>query len=1429
MRLKKLVLNGFKSFADRTEFVFDSPITGIVGPNGCGKSNVVDAFKWVLGEQSAKSLRGDAMLDVIFNGSASRKASGMAEVVLVFDNPQRGDGTRLLNVDTEEVSVGRRLFRDGTSEYQVNNSSSRLKDVKEMFLDTGVGVDAYSVIEQGRVAALLEANPAERRLIFEEAAGISKFKQKKKEAVRKLEKTDQNLVRVNDIVEEVERRLRSVKLQAGKARSYNEYSTRLRELRLQYALQEYHQHATQLEELEGKQAEAAANLEEVSGKLAEAQNGLALNRAEFDQLSEQKQRTQHQLVQAKADVHSAQQRQQFAKQQMEQIAEQLEQFEKDRANIEEKAAEVSGHLQEQTAALDTFTNELNEHRATVAQRQEQFREGQHQLNQWVSEIDRNKNAILDLMRKLAQTNSRLGAIEIERKNIAAQQERVAQRRRVVVEEAEKLETARQELAEKLEAAKANVAAQQQALEDKRREAQALGQQISQISEQLGTAKEHRSGLISRQKLLQDLEAKREGVSEGVKSVLRQREQKFPFVRGLVADVLRVDVEHAATIEAALDGRDQLLVAESLEAVVGAREAFEELEGRVNVICGGADRSVVVVNTAVMQDQTAGGASVSSQNEDSVSRIFEAVPPQSIEAEMCLLACMMLDVSAEGLEEIFRTVDEGSFSQSGHAVLFRVIKALHDEGIAIDVMKVREELITRHLLDQVGGIAYLAEILTCVADASRGGHYAHFVRENALLRKLGSENVGSALADGLSGTEGIEDAAAQQEHGRAAHGTSGETFAEANPTGSHGRDAHATSDYDWNQHAYRVRLAIDLVRFEPGDTGIARHLLGRTVIVDDLVAAASLHREGPAGYRYVTTAGEVIEADGTFRAGPFTASMGLLSRRSELEAIGFQIAEVDQRVAELSGKLTEGNAAAKALEAGTNELRNAIYQANETKVELNSALAQNNDKQASLKREQPVLERELNQFLDNVGKLAGEEQRLAESKAGMDGDQAARQAKVEELIASQKEIEQSLRAWGEELTSKRVALGQIQEKQLAAQQQVQRLTASQAELGQQMQRIIQSAQSLSGRRGDVEHEMASAQEKEQLLEEQQKQLAAAVDELEQKVADVAKIVHTLTGEVESTRESHAEIEQDLHQVQMKAGELRVRLESSVQRTIEELEINLPERYAEAKAAEGGYVPADINWEAVAEEIKELREKIHRLGNVNVEAIAEQDELETRSQFLAGQLNDLAESKRQLEELIETINVESGVRFEQTFNTVREHFQGMFRKIFGGGSADLFLETEVQEKVKREITKEDGSVVTVDEWQTVKVDVLDAGIEIIARPPGKKPVSISQLSGGEKAMTCISLLMSIFKSKPSPFCILDEVDAPLDEANNQRFGLLIQEFLETSQFIVITHHKRTMQIADVLYGVTMQEQGVSKRVSVKFDQVDSQGRISEHAAA
>jgi chromosome segregation protein len=1228
MRLKKLIVQGFKSFADRTEFVFDSPITGIVGPNGCGKSNVVDAFKWVLGEQSAKSLRGDAMLDVIFNGSGGRKPAGMAEVTLVFENPLRADGTRLLNMDAEEVSVGRRLFRDGTSEYQLNTANSRLKDVRELFLDTGVGVDAYSVIEQGRVAALLEANPEERRLIFEEAAGISKFKQRKKESQRKLEKVDQNLLRVNDIVEEVDKRLRSVKIQAGRARTYQEYSQRLSGLRLTYALREYHTQQAQLTGLESGTQDAQFRLDDAAGNLAHKQNELALKREEFEAVSQKRRQVEYELVQARAAMQSARQRQDYARQQLEQIAEQIAGFEQDRNNVAAKLAEVTASLDGETATLARLTEELEAHRLQIDRRQQAFRDGQLRLASINKEIEGHKSAILDLMRRLAQVNSRLGHIEIERKNIANQQTRLAERRQVVVTEVGSLEGQRAQLQQELDATLVQMSQQQQALETSREEAKALGQQLAQISEQHGAAKEHRSGLLSRQKVLKDLEAKREGVSEGVKSVLRQRDA-FPFIRGLVADVLRVDVEHAHVIEAALDGRDQWLVTNELAAAAGARDALAVLEGRVNILA--------------------------------IDRV-----PLDFPEEM----------------------------------------------------------------------------------------------------------------------------------------------------------------YDWNQQSHAVRLAIDLVRFEPGDRPLAQHLLGRTVIADDLAVTRQLHESGPRGWRYVTKMGEVLEADGTLRAGPLTASMGLLSRRSELEAIEQQVAEVDGRVAQLAEQISHGSTAAKALEEQQNGLRNEIYRLNTIKVEVGSRIARNNDQQNALRREQPVLDRELNQLLEQTGKLKTEETMLGGQREKMEADQASRQQQVTDLTAGSAQLAEDIKQLNEELTTTRVLLGQVQEKQLAAQQQVQRQTAAKAELEQQAERLDRSARSVGERRIGVQGELEAAGEAEAQLVAKQEGLASQIERLSAQVAGMGEAVRTMTGQVDGLRGEHAEIEQELHTLQLKLGEVKVRLETLISRTTEELGLDLPAKYQSVTAEGGeGYQPAEMDWDAVAEEIKQLREKIHRLGNVNIDAIGEQDELEQRSQFLTTQVTDLTASKQQLEQLIDEINRESSVRFEQTFNAVREHFQGMFRKLFGGGKADIYLETELEDKRKPEIGP-DGQPIPVEKK---KVDVLDAGIEVIARPPGKQPVSISQLSGGEKTMTCVALLMSIFKSKPSPFCILDEVDAALDEANNQRFNLIVQEFLEQSQFIIITHSKRTMQIADVLYGVTMQEQGVSKRVAVKFDQVDGQGRISEQAAA
>ncbi|WP_428937043.1 chromosome segregation protein SMC [Fontivita pretiosa] len=1260
MRLKKLILHGFKSFADRTEFVFDAPITGIVGPNGCGKSNVVDGFKWVLGEQSAKSLRGEAMMDVIFNGSGNRKPAGMAEVVLVFDNPRRPDGSRLLNVDSDEVYVGRRLFRDGTSEYQLNNQTCRLKDIRELFLDTGVGVDAYSVIEQGKVTAMLEADPEQRRLIFEEAAGISKYKVKKKEAQRKLERVEQNLLRLNDIVQEVEKRLRSVKAQAGRARTYQEYTARLNELRLSHSLHEYHTLRVQADELERNRDDAQFRLDDVNADLQRSRDELAGRNEQLQATAQARQQAEYELVQAAAQLQSARQRQQYAQQQLRQICEQADAFSADRAAAEQKLSQTVAALEAQRQILSQLSDEVESRRRQIDARQQAFRDGQLQLNELNQQLEQAKAQVLDLMRQSAAAGSRLSSIQIELKNIAAHQSRLEQRRQQVLAETQSLQSHRQQLQQRLEQVIESIQQQQAAMSRKRSESAALGRHIAQLGEQLGAAKEHRSGLLSRQKLLADLEARREGVSEGVKSVLRQRGDRFPFVRGIVADVLRVDVEHAQVIEAALNGHDQTLIADSQQAATSAPEALAELGGRVSFLC----------------------------------------------------------------------------------------------------------------------------------------------------------------VDRLDGAAGAWPVPQTQD-----------------------RDRHQPADaYDWNIHPHRIRFAADLVRFEPVDRRIVDHLLGRTVVVQDLAAARELHQAGPRGYRYVTHAGEVIEADGTVRAGPLTAAMGLLSRRSELEAIRSQIAEVDARIEALTQQLTDGNAQAQQLEDQINALRNAIYQANTEKVELSSQMAQADDRLAALDRELPLLERELSALVDQVGRLQAEQTRLEQQKQSLESQQAEDQQRIEQMSQRQQQLAEELRVCGEELTSCRVALGQVQEKQLAAEQAAQRQAMQQTELTQQIERIDKSVEQLVSRRSAVEQELASAQHAEEALGQRQQELSQRLELLSRQLAEAQQAVAGLSHVVEQIQQRHAQIEQELHQIQLRSGELKVRLETLVQRTMDELQIDLPGRYqalfaaGEDGAPGPGYQPAQMDWDAVAEEIRQLREKIHRLGNVNLDSIGEMQELEQRQQFLATQVQDLTTSRQQLEELIDTINRESSIRFEQTFNAVREHFQGIFRKLFGGGKADIYLETELEQPAGEQAPaaaaeQPSDTQTTAQPTPKRRIDILDAGIEIIARPPGKQPATIAQLSGGEKAMTCIALLLSIFKSKPSPFCILDEVDAPLDEANNQRFNLIIQEFLEMSQFIIITHSKRTMQIADVLYGVTMQEQGVSRRVAVKFEQIDAQGRIreAEHAAA
>ncbi|GAB4189165.1 MAG: chromosome segregation protein SMC [Phycisphaeraceae bacterium] len=1266
MRLAKVTLAGFKSFADKTEITFDAPVVGIVGPNGCGKSNIVDAIKWVLGEQSAKSLRGGAMMDVIFNGSAKRRPSGMASVTLTFDNRPGPDGTRHLAIERDEVSVTRQLYRDGTSEYLINGQRVRLRDVRELFMDTGIGTEAYSVIEQGKVDVLLQSNAIERRAIFEEAAGISRFKARKKEAIRKLERTERNLELVRQRLEDTERRLRSVKMQAARARSYQEYTARLRELQLSYALAEYHKYQTALSELAEQLEQAEADRAAAARRLHEQEQSIADAELERQSIHDRLKRLDQERLEQQSLKQQAQQRVNFAVTSLEEAERQTRRDTDRLAELAASREQLDKDLEEHKQLVERLIEQQQACESRLESAQQSHRELQRELNEKRARLEDDKAGIISLMRRTAQLHNEINALDAFENSLVNTRQKLNERASSVAEQLEQLLSSRDEASSKLEEVRSLLRDEQAQLEQQKQLAEKFDSEQRELTRRLGEAKEKRSGLASRQALLQEMQDKQEGVADPVKAVLARAASQegdsrdtFGFVRGLLADLLETDVQHAAVVEAALGDYQQALVVNRLADICsenGGRTAIESLAGRV---------------TFVALDQPA-------------------------------------------------------------------------------------------LPAQVGGE----------------------------LRKIGP-----------------------------------------------GRFAKLTS-------------AAELVRFPGWLSPVVWRLLGRTYLVSNLAEAMALRSQMPDGCRFVTERGELLEADGRVLAGPMNgAAGGLISRRSELAVLQAQIAELDETIERDSAALSKLSDQATHVERVCDELRQSITEAKSMSAELNSKLESLNAQIANLEREQPVLAAETEQIHRQLAEAQQKKTGHQSEAEKLEADSAERQRRVEAAQVEIDELAAQVESAGESVTALRIDSGKISEQLTSAQRQVRQLEIAAADVDRQ-RKLIEDQ--LAGYRQRIAGFEQTKQEAEQQVQEAGRKLDELITqcELAQRKADQADAA---LAELKSTMQaSRSEVESAdgvLHQLQVRQRELEVKLDAVRQRGHEQLELDVAEAYervlagaaadgggeptdaeaggdpedqADLKALDGDEAesegeaesqtseadPFDIDWPAVEAEIADLRGKIARLGTVNLDAIAEQDQLEGRQDELAEQVNDIAQAKHDLEHLIQQINDDSRKRFEQTFETIKRNFagqDGLFRKLFGGGRADLFLQPD-----------EEGNV-----------DVLESGIEIRAKPPGKEPCSISQLSGGEKTMTAVALLMSIFKTRPSPYCLLDEVDAALDEANVERFTQVIQSFLDSSHFIIITHHKRTMQVCDVLYGITQQERGVSKRVSVRFDQVSADGRISEEA--
>ncbi len=1297
MRLAKLTLNGFKSFADRTEFRFDDPVTAIVGPNGCGKSNVVDAVKWVLGERSSKSLRGKEMTDVIFAGSAGRRPLGMASVTLTFENPLRESGlggeiqgesgtvvaeapveaaaegeraeagpanpeseteitisrnviNRALPIDSDIVEVERRLFRDGTSQYLINQKRCRLKDIVDLFLDTGIGADAYSIIEQGKVDAMLLASPQERRTIFEEAAGVAKYKARRIEAERKLERTEANLALTREQLAQTERRLKTIRTQAAKARTFKQLAAEYDALRGLVALDQYDDLLRRLAGLTHQLTQLDAQRRSAAEMLA----GLEAAKQESDirrtELASSQRRAESRLQSSRHEEQSSRQRQEMTRRAIEdlgrQSAEDVKQLEAVDTWIGEIARAVAeqggqiGSLAEELAKAERDLGMLAQERSVALGKLNEARSEQSQKRSQAQSVDRERTALLAAAesdrRRAASMREQMTSLAAKAASNKSEQETISESRA-----RQQSELAR--VGDRLRIAEADLVGAGEALGK-------LGADRAALTKQVGETQQSLVRLESRRGTLQELQDRHAGLTDSVRTVLetRARGEGFASVRGVLADLIQVKREHAATVEAALGPTLQALVVDTLLDVPGADE-LGKLPGRVTFLPAAPLGESKQTNAGADNQPAAGSAS----------------------------------------EEVVGVIG--------------------------------------------GATGYLASVRAMVSPRGEG--------EQAAL-------------------------------------------------------VHALLD----------------------------RLLSRTLLVRDMDAAMLL-AAGPmadAGVRFVTGDGRVLEGDLRVLAGPSQGeSGGVLQRAAELEQLRVEVESVRARLESDRRALEQADAQAAELAKAEGELRTLVAKLQREVVSGEAQVERLAADLSRLQREQTNLAQEVQSLGDRCTSVEQEQAATVERAEKL---RRLYDEQVEQAAALDARIDQAQRdadAATEKLTQAKVLAGRYTEQLSAARREKQRLDSASDEADRRRRHLQAQAQM---RQDQLAHHQRVMEDAERAIEQAAAEAAAAQEDVHiigEELASVITVGTELAEKLNAARLQAGIIERDWHGLEVARREVEVKRENLEERSVQELNLNLPMEHPGYVAAvedqeHGTFIRLDHGF--ALPRIDELKRQIKDLGNVNLDAIDEEQILASRNEDLIRNVADIDAARVQLVELITKLNEASEARFKETFQAIQSRFSGndgMFRQLFGGGRAEVRLMPLIKEGPN-------GEKIVTDE-----LDWLESGVEVIAKPPGKEPRSINQLSGGEKTMTAIALLLSIFKSKPSCFCILDEVDAALDEANVERFCNVVHKFLDHSHFIVITHRKRTMASADRLYGVTMQERGVSKRVTVKVDQVGDKGEIARTA--
>ncbi len=1222
MYLKNLTVLGFKSFADKTSLNFQPGVTAIVGPNGCGKSNVSDAIRWVLGEQSAKALRGGEMADVIFNGTDGRKPLGMAEVSLTIGGV---DEEHLVAAGVEmaynEVTVTRRVFRDGGSEYFINKTPCRLKDIQQLFMGTGVGRTSYSIMAQGNITQILSSKPEDRRMIFEEAAGITKFKAQKKEALRKLEYTDQNLLRVADLVREVKRQIGSLQRQAGKSRRYKQLSTELQHLDTQLARHQFDQLQAEIAERQTAAGTLRNDIESSSAGVLRCEDEIAELRLRLSELEHQIGGMQQRGLELKSEVDRHESRIHFNEERLREFATQNTKAMADLTQADERrraAEQEVASVQEQLAACETA---LTSHRDSLAAKQEGLRKIEEELRDRQEALRQAQADAFAAAQDLSRARNEITTLDLQKQGNVVRLEKLSAEKIQLEEERTRWETRLNEFVANVEVQKLNAQTQRGTVEDRQKRLREIQEDLERAGREQDTALQQQAEQRSRLNVLEQLQASHEGFGAGPIAALSQSKH----VLGSLADKIRVPDQYVTAIETALGHHLQLVLTEQPE--------------------------------------------------------------------------------------------------SAH------------------------------------------QILTDLHANKRG---------RASVAPL------ALLTDGAIASQSTQRPA---------------TFNAPELNGA-------------------PLAAMEVIDGDAAVLPLLERLLGTTRIVRDLDSATSSWRENKGAFHFVTLNGELLSRHGVYTGGYSKGSSdgkapaSILGRQNQIAELRAGLAALHERVAEISrGK--------GALQSEQTELQAGLAQAQTELRAQEVAIATHEGEFNALQNSQRLLHQKIDTVVYEVQSLAAQEKEGLEKRAVLAaraGDcetrESSSQTQVADLTTLLEQLRQQRDAANLGLTESKVALATQEQMGSSYQQQKQALEQRIRELAQVIEQRRTELSSFVGRKEQAESEIQESRGRIEKLQHEREVVNAGTAELvSQKQAQ--------DGEISRREESLRDERRRLTELQEKRGSIEVELaqknmavQNQRERVQQKYHLNLDDirsecitiTYADEGPAKVHVMTPDemasagaaTDWTAVAQQVEALQARIDEMGPVNLVAIEEYEETEQRHQFLSKQHDDLVEAKAQLLEVINRINVQTREMFRETFEKIRDYFRTMFVEIFGGGKADLILMDEN--------------------------DLLESGIEIVARPPGKQLQTISLLSGGEQTMTAVALLFSIYQVKPSPFCVLDELDAPLDESNINRFIRVLQRFLTNSQFIIITHNKRTIGMADVLYGVTMQEHGVSKIVSVKFHKAD-----------